>query len=202
MTVQISGPDTAQVGSQVQYEIEVQNQSDATAAGLLITDRFDVGLEHAVSASPIERDLPELAPRTSQKVIVTFRVTRPGQLCQNVEVNGPGVKVTANKCLTATGAAGPANLAPTPSPGAQPVIPPTATSPPLSVRKTGPAAHVGEIAEFNILVTNNGTVALQNLRVADNYETSLEPDAATRGWEPSGVRLGVVVSNARSGPDH
>jgi len=25
---------------------------------------------------------------------------------------------------------------------------------------------------------------LQNVRVADNYETSLEPDAATKGWEP------------------
>jgi uncharacterized repeat protein (TIGR01451 family) len=65
-----------------------------------------------------------------------------------------------------------------------------ATSPTLNVRKMGPARrNVGEIAEFSILVTNTGTAPLQNVRVADNYETSLEPDAATRGWEPLGGAL-------------
>lgn len=64
------------------------------------------------------------------------------------------------------------------------------TSPELSVRKTGPARRrVGETAEFLIVVTNTSRQPLQNVQVADNYETTLEPVAATQGWQPTGGGL-------------
>lgn len=191
VTVNITGPDTAAVGDQVQFEIVIANEGSTPAAGLLITDRFDTGLEHAVSRSPIERDLPELAPGASQKVNVTFHVTRPGRLCQQVGVSGPGIRVGTQKCLNVPPPAGAAPPPATP-PAQPPAVPPAtgATSPLLSVRKTGPARRqVGETAEFTIVITNTGRQPLQNVRVADNYETTLEPTAATRGWEPSGGAL-------------
>jgi hypothetical protein len=57
----------------------------------------------------------------------------------------------------------------------------------MTVTKTGPARRrVGETAEFIIEVTNTSAVPLTNLKIADNYELSLEPTEATEGFVAAG----------------
>jgi hypothetical protein len=54
----------------------------------------------------------------------------------------------------------------------------------VTVTKKGPdRRRVGEMALFVIEVTNTGAAPLEQLRIADNFETSLEPARATEGSE-------------------
>ncbi len=203
VSLRITGPDAAAVGSQAQFELEVVNQSDAPAVGLTVSDRFDPGLEHTnVNSNVIVRELPEIAPNSSYRMTVTFNVTRAGQLCHEATVTGAGVRSSVRKCITATGGAAPPVAPSTPAvppvkapdntPPAEPENPPSqpdTTS--ISVRKTGPTQRrVNEVAEFKIEIVNTGTTTLQNVRVADNYdEPSIEPQAATDGYDASGGAL-------------
>ena len=103
MEVSLNGPDAAEVGADVQFEVEVVNRGAAAATRLLVSDRFDLGLEHAVATSPIERDLADLPPGGAARFNVSFRVTRPGQLCQDITVTGEGgLRGVARRCIVAS----------------------------------------------------------------------------------------------------
>ncbi len=203
LDVRVHGPSSAIVGSKVQYEIEVINVGTTPATGLVVTDTFDDGLQHSVATSPIERDLSDLQPGQRTQFKVTFQVTRPGQLCQQVEVRGAeGLRSSAARtCLTATTAPSLPRIGEddggVTEPGSRDrnergVRPPpgAASGPQFTVRKTGPVRkRVGETAEFTIEVANTGDVVLNNIRIEDNYERSLEPIAATDGYVISGGSL-------------
>lgn len=210
LDVRINGPASANVGSSVEYQIEVINIGTTTATGLIVTDTFDSGLEHAVSASPIERDLKDLAPGQSERFNVQFRVTKAGQLCQLVEVRGAGGLRSSNRtCLTAivpggsrfdddTGSVTEPRLRDRTE--TQPAPRSAYTGPHLTVKKTGPVRkRVGETAEFAIEVTNDGSETAHNLRIADNYDQSLDPVAATDGWVISGGALVWTVGELEPG---
>ncbi len=200
--VAVDGPTTAEVGSDVTFEIRVVNRSAAAITGLLVTDRFDEGLRHTASASPIERDLVDLPPGATGRLSVIFRVTQPGESCQDVTVTADGgLRSTVRNCLTA--AETPAGQAPE---AAQPSEPqaPTSSNPPLTVKITGPdRQRVGETARFRIEVTNHGETPIENLEIADNFETSLEPSQATEsstwlkgnslGWQIAALAPGKTV---------
>lgn len=252
LQVTIQAPPSAAVGSDVKFEIEVTNRGTSPATGILVTDRFDAGLQHSVSASPIERDLEDLPPGGSKRFAVTLRLTRPGQLCQTVVVTGAGgIQATARNCITAIGSGGaPPSLVPSPSrptldspptlqsppkssppslqqpptlqpspPNLQPSPPTLQPSPPtlqpsrpsldspptasqlkFTVRKTGPTRRkVGETAEFFIDVTNTGTTPLTNVKIADNYEASLEATDASPGFSTTTGALVWTVESLAPG---
>ncbi|MBI3837104.1 MAG: DUF11 domain-containing protein [Planctomycetia bacterium] len=199
--VAIVGPTTAVVGSDAQFEVRVINRGAVPARQLLVTDRFDAGLQHAVAASPIERNLDDLQPGGMASFAVTLQVTQPGELCQDVEVTGEGgLRAAARSCVTAIAPAPqppPVQTEPTQPPAAQPTPAqppaqsPAVSAPVLSVKKTGPdRRRVGETAEFTIDVTNGGQNPIEELVITDNYETSLRPEQATEGFEqPRGQGL-------------
>lgn len=168
LDVRINGPREALVGEEVTFEVQVTNRGNQPAQGLVVVDRFDTGLEHQISASPIERDLETIPPGQTRRVAVTFRVRQPGRLCNRAEIRGGGVvRGTAEACVDAFEAqrGQRANLA---------------------VRKSGPTRAVaGGKAEFLIDVTNNGPGPVTNLRITDTYDPSLEPIEATDGYTTS-----------------
>src|SRR5690606_37395166 len=111
-----------------------------------------------------------------------------------------GLTATTRKCLTATEPAAatatepplaqppaaepPVDQPPAEQPSAQepPAATPLAPEKRLSIKKTGPEQkRVGETALFTIEVTNESSVAIENLEIADNFETSLQPIRATEG---------------------
>jgi len=189
LELNIVGPPSAEVGQEVKFEVQLTNRGDIPATELVIRDAFDVGLEHAASASPIERSLTDLAPGATRRIAVTFRVTRPGELCQNVEVRGQGgLQASTRACITVTQPPiVPPATPPLIPPAGAPIVPkgeePAARGPTISVRVTGPSLRkVGESAEFVIDVKNIGDVPLTNVRVADSSEPALETSQATGGW--------------------
>jgi uncharacterized repeat protein (TIGR01451 family) len=102
LEMKIDGPVKAEVDGSVTFEVVITNVGKIPARGLVIVDRFDPGLEHAVGQSPIERSLKDLEPGESQRVGLVFRVTRSGQLSHTVEVaTGATVLTSARASLSA-----------------------------------------------------------------------------------------------------
>jgi uncharacterized repeat protein (TIGR01451 family) len=65
-----------------------------------------------------------------------------------------------------------------------------AGSPTVGVRVTGPQQRrVGQLAEFNIEVTNTGAVAIENVRIDVNPEETLRPTGATNGFDTTSGAL-------------
>ncbi len=93
----ITGPQKAAVGSRVTFELEVTNAGKSPAAKLLVIDDFDPGLAHDVASSPIEHDLKDLGPGQSQRLGLTFRVTRPGKLAHQIQITQQGKVITTAK---------------------------------------------------------------------------------------------------------
>lgn len=102
----ITGPQKAAVGDRVTFELVVTNVGKSQAAKLLAIDDFDPGLSHAAAdASPIEHDLKDLRPGESQRLNLTFHVTRPGKLTHQVRILRDGKAITGlRSSLTAEGA--------------------------------------------------------------------------------------------------
>ncbi len=191
LDVAVTGPETALVGSEVTFNATITNRSDAPATGLVVVDRFDPGLKHAVSANPIERDMPDLQPGQSRVITIKFQAISPGQQCNTVEVNGVGgLKAAGQACVTVVAQAVPTPTQPPPT--AAPV--PTGPPPVFSVTKTGPTQkNVGDTAEFVIEITNTGPTQANNLKIADNYDLSLDPVGATDGYSFAGDDLIWIV---------
>ena len=199
IAVEVTGPSQAVVGTEATFVATITNRGASTATGLVIVDRFDPGLRHSVSASPIERDLGDLQPGQSRNITVKFQVVAPGQQCNSVEVaSQAGVLARGNACLLALAPAAPPAAPPiTPSPVITPTpapSTPTGPKPTISVRKTGPTQrNVGENAEFVIEISNPGTVQANMLKIADNYDLALDPVAATDGHSFVGDDLVWIV---------
>jgi uncharacterized repeat protein (TIGR01451 family) len=141
VAIKMTGPERVNVGGNVTFEMLVTNRGLSPAMNLLIKDRFDEGLVHAVATNPIQRELSYLGPGESKSIRVTFQATKPGQLCHTVEITGPGGLVAnAKGCVTAT-AEGTAPSATTPStppakPSTPPSLPPTLPPPPSTTPST------------------------------------------------------------------
>ncbi len=178
--VRIEAPAQVQVGQNVTMQFVVSNRGTTPTGKLLVKDRFDDGLQHEVAASPIERDLESLQPGESRAIAVTFQVTKPGQLCNHLEVTGEsGLRAAAQHCVTATAPGTPAQPQPAPQPG-QPQPQPAQPQSAMKVSLTGPPTRrIGELAEFEIVLENTGGTELTNVRISNPYDAAMAPIKAT-----------------------
>jgi uncharacterized repeat protein (TIGR01451 family) len=186
----LSGPPQAAVGDEVTFTATITNRASTPATGLVLIDRFDAGLRHDYSPSPIEnRELGSIEPGGMRKVNVRLRVTQPGRWCNTMDLTGDnGIRGSAQSCVTAVQPSTPVTVPPIVTPPPVSNNPPPGTAAPvLVVQKTGPArAGVGDLITFTITVENRGTVAATNLKVVDNYDLALKPTRASDGWQLAG----------------
>ena len=165
LELNVSGPTTTMVGQEVTYRISITNRSRSSLSGLIVKNTFDDGLKHAVAASPIERDLGTLGPgQTRDDISVTFQVTRPGKLCQTVEVLSRGAIASKQSiCLT---------------------VEQQKLQPAMKIEKRGPTtAKVGETIIFESLIINTGNAPLEKVTVIDTFERGLEPTRVSDGYQ-------------------
>ncbi len=118
----VTGPKQATVGDEVEFAMVVTNRGTAATPTLLITDRFERGLAHAVSDTQVERDLAPIPPGQSQTLHITLRVTQPGPARHVVQIHlGETVLASAVASLEAAEKPAAAPLAkPSPPPEAKP----------------------------------------------------------------------------------
>ncbi|MEI8375214.1 MAG: hypothetical protein WCJ35_20530 [Planctomycetota bacterium] len=170
-------PETlAVVGSNVTFDIDLTNRGLVPATGVVIRDTFGDGLEHQ-QRSPIMRPVSDLAPGQSIQFGVTFRVTRPGELCHRVEATAnDGARAATDSCITAIAAA-------VPPAGGSPPISPVAIPGRLDVRVDNLKLNVpaGENQRFMIQVTNQGDYAENDVVVTVRIPPGTAAEFGTTG---------------------
>jgi uncharacterized repeat protein (TIGR01451 family) len=172
LVVKMTGPETAEVGREAKFLVDVTNTGSTPLINVAAKDVFDPGLAHSgAEPSPIVRPIPTLAPGQTERFAITFIVTQPGRQWHRLDVTADGGHAAgARACIT----------------GTSPVV----TPPQLSVRVAGPSTRrAADIAEYTVEVRNNGSAPATNVVLVVTWGSSLELTEATRGHEDNLQRL-------------
>lgn len=164
LAVKMVGPETAEIGREAKFLIDVTNTGGTPLENIAATDTFEPGLSHAGGErSPLVKTIPSLAPGQTERFAVTFIVTQPGRQLHRLDVTADGGHATGARTAV-TGIA-------------------SVVSPPqLTVRVVGPPSRrAGEVAQYSVEVKNNGAAPAGNVDVSVTWGTNLEVTEATRG---------------------
>ncbi len=158
-----TGPETAQVGSDVTYNIVVSNTGTAVAREVVVTDTIPDGLSHTSGQRELSFQVGDLNPNQSRSVPLTLRADRRGRVCNTaVAASSNAGRVNAEACTTIV-------------------------QPGLKIVKTTQDNQllINRAATYAIVVSNIGDVPLTSVVVTDTAapETSI---AAADGGTASG----------------
>jgi len=178
ISVRMTGPDTAPVGSEVKFLIDVTNTGQTALTNLVASDTFEPGLaERGGAQSPAVRPIPQpLAPGETYSFALTFIVTQAGRWSHRLDASADGGHrgsarsfVIGTQPVIAPGPAAPPSTAATPAPRP---IPPAATAPPtlggLKVTASLLANPIrqGATTTCDINITNDRSVPDQELTLS------------------------------------
>jgi uncharacterized repeat protein (TIGR01451 family) len=158
--LEIDGPTTADVGSNVMYNIQVVNQCDEALTNIRLQVQYDEGLAATGLANPIVADIGTLQFGERRAIPLQFSVLTPGTRCFNLSVAADGGHTAAaRRCVEAS----------------------QSTQPQLRVETSVlPAtAIVGQRVLARTTITNAGNVPLDNISVLNQYSPSLAIRQAT-----------------------
>lgn len=164
LALTLQGPETAEVGEEVQFRLEITNQSRSVVQGATLRLDADPGLRHTENLkSPIERPIENLAPGKTLRVAASFIVEKPGVLCCRAHLEViRGQRISPSQaCVTASQPAQPA-----------------ATPIQIDMQSR-------EDIEFgyDILIKNAGNREVNDLVLSVRYPASLEVVGATEGGQ-------------------
>lgn len=146
------------VGQNIQYQVTITNRGNQRLNDVILSDRFDAGLQHSEGPSPIERSIGALDPGESRQLGLTFQVVAPGRHCHTLEATASGTKpARASACITAE-------------------VQPQTPAGSLTVSKSGPQqAMVGEQITFDVTIQNTGQGTVNNIQIIDQYDPEFRP---------------------------
>jgi uncharacterized repeat protein (TIGR01451 family) len=157
-----TGPAKAVVGQDLVYTVVVKNSGSAVAAGVELVDTLPDGLALASGEKTFTTRVGDLAPGAARQVQVPVKATKRGQFCNNVVARSANTAEAKAEACT------------------------TVTQPLLKVEKTGAKEQFcGKTADYEIVVTNPGDEAVQDVVVSDTA--------------PAGTRI-VAAPSATLGP--
>lgn len=207
LSVKMTGPETAAVGSEVKFLIDVTNTGPSTLTNLVASDTFEPGLtERSGASSPAVRALPgALEPGQTTSFALTFVVSEAGRLSHRLDVTAEGGhRGSARSFVIGTqpviAPAPPARTTPTPPPrtssssaDSAPRLSPTAGSLKVTASLHGNPIRQGATTTCSIGVTNDRSVSDQEVTIAvqlvgDGLTLSRTPVKAS---ETPAVRTGL-----------
>lgn len=158
-----TGPETAQVGSDVTYNIVVSNTGTAIAREVVVTDTVPDGLSHTSGQRELSFQVGDLNPNQSRSVPLTLKADRRGRVCNAAVASSSNAgRVNAEACTTIV-------------------------QPGLRIVKTTQDNQllINRAATYSIVVSNIGDVPLTDVVVTDTPapETTI---AAAEGATSSG----------------
>ncbi|MGC4002057.1 MAG: hypothetical protein QM811_02460 [Pirellulales bacterium] len=171
----LNGPETAQVGQEVVFNLDVQNLSEREMTRLVIRDQFDEGLQFAAGENPVIRQLEPLPAGRKTSVRIPLRVLRPGRLCQTVIVTTPdGAQSTAQACVNGVAAGG------VPGGGVGGINDlPKLTLNILSNRDR--VMQMGDRVTYTFELINPTTETVRDIQVVASFDPELKPERSTPG---------------------
>ena len=196
LTMRMTGPVTAQVGQLVTFNVAVTNQLATTVTNARAAAELPPGLSHASGVSRIELPIGNIDPGQTVEFPVELTVTQPGEHCHVITISGDsGHFTSARACVVASPGAPGQGTGPLLTDPSQPSAPPAAPTPAAPAAPPQPgfevrvdtanqAVQVGQITQFNIVVTNTGTAPLANIRVTSKLDPQLVHSFAEGGFLP------------------
>ena len=148
LTIEKSGPATAQLGADVAYSIVVANKGTFIARGVVVTDNVPDGLTHASGQKQVVTQVGDLAPGQSKTIPISLKAAARGKHCNEaVATSSNAAKVSDDACTTVL-------------------------RPGLDIAKEGTKDQIiGRNADYDIVVSNTGDTELTNLKVTDTAPT-------------------------------
>jgi len=168
LAVYHTGPAAAGVGTTIRLRTQVSNPGDLPVQDVVLTEEVPAGLTYLgsnppaeVAAEKLQWRLGQLGPGEVRSVEINYRAAREGSVTSCAEATAAG-GLNASHCTTI-------NVSSAPPPVVQ-----------LSV--SGPQrAAVGSRVQFEMAVTNRGTVPTGVLLIKDHFDPGLQHDVA-REW--------------------
>lgn len=144
LSIQKTGPETATLGSTVNYTILVANKGSAVAKGVVVTDTVPEGLASADGQKQIKYEVGDLGPNQSKSITVPLRAAARGKHCNVAVAESINAgKVSDDACTTVL-------------------------QPGLKITKTGDKERfLGRTASYKVTITNAGDTTLSDVVVTD-----------------------------------
>lgn len=173
-----SGPEMAQIGTDVTYNIVVSNSGTAVARDVTVTDTVPEGLSHSSGQRQLAFNVGELAPNQSRSIPVTLRADARGRVCNGaVAASSNAGEARAEACTTIV-------------------------QPGLRIVKSTQDQEllINRAATYAIVVSNIGDVPLTGVVVTDNAapETSI---VAAEGGTATGNTATWNIGELRPGEE-
>jgi uncharacterized repeat protein (TIGR01451 family) len=149
LEIQKSGPETALLGSMVNYNITVSNNGTSVAKGVVVTDTVPDGLESTGGQKEITYEVGDLAPKQSKAITLSLKAATRGKHCNTAVATATNAeRVSAEACTTVL-------------------------APGLKLAKSGDQERfLGRQASYKIVVSNTGDTALTDVVVTDVAPTA------------------------------
>ena len=161
-----TAPAEVLLGDDIPYTLTVTNTGDGEAKNVVIENRLPKGLATSDDQSSVQFTAGTLGPKDSQDFSFTARAQRPGTYTNPA-------RATADGGLTAEASA-------------QTII----RQPVLQVTKTAPERRfIGTAVEYQIVVTNSGDVAAENVVLTDTLPPGVTVDQVGEGGVASGGKI-------------
>jgi uncharacterized repeat protein (TIGR01451 family) len=179
LTLKKTGPGTVMLGDTAVFQLDLTNDGDGPAQGVMLYDVLPPGLEHP-QGDRIEAEIGTLAAGETKHITLETRATKPGRLVNCAKATAPGLCVTAEAVVIVT-------------------------SPALTLRKTGPRErYLGREAEFDLEVLNPGSSPATNVQVLDRVPAGLDFVSANDGgaYDPATRSVTWNVGTLMPGQRH
>ncbi len=167
LKVALKGPTEVMLGDSASQMVTVSNPGTGAAHDVKITARVSNGLEHARGGSPVvEMEIGTITPGESRTLRLPLTGVRGGEQTISVTANSSSSSEMSNVVTAAV------NI----------------ISPSLLVSANGPALrYKGRNAKFTVTVTNDGSVANNNVRVTQSVADGFQFLSADHGgkFDPS-----------------
>jgi len=144
LTIEKTGPATAQVGEQCTYNIVVRNVGTSPAYKVEVTDTIPPGMSHESGKSELIFDAGDLQPGDAKQATVVLTANQRGTHVNKVTANSSNAASVSDTAVTKV------------------------VQPGIKVVKTGPPQQfLGKTATYNITVSNTGDTTLEGVAVVD-----------------------------------
>lgn len=142
LAIEKTGPEVAQLGADVTYNIVVRNVGTAMARGVVVTDKYPAGL-----GGPAEKqfEVGDLAPNQSRTIPITLKAAERGRHCNVAVASATNTESVQDDACTLV------------------------VKPGLKLTKVGDTEqYLRKNATYKIVVSNIGDTELTNVVVTDN----------------------------------
>ena len=164
LTIEKTGPATAQVGEQCTYNIVVRNVGTSPAYKVEVVDTLPPGMSHESGKRELVFDAGDLQPGDAKQATVVLTASQRGTHVNSVTANSSNAASVSDTATTKV------------------------VQPGIKVVKTGPPQQfLGKTATYNITVSNTGDTTLEGVAVVDqapnNAAISGAPGAQVAGQQ-------------------